>query len=78
MRPPRFRFTVRRMVVVVVFLALMFAFVYFHTVGSFYGPGGQLDREYDQAAREWRSAHPGQAYPSFAPTRPSPNSDSSR
>ena len=72
MRLPRPRFTVRRLMAAVGISALVFALVYFNSVGSFYGPGGQRDREYSQAEREWRLAHPAQAYPSLAPTTLAP------
>jgi hypothetical protein len=61
------RFTLRQTMIAVAITALVFAFIYYNTVGSFYGPGGQLDREYAEAERIWKSAHPGQPYPTLAP-----------
>ena len=57
---PQFRFTIRRMMVVVAIFTILFAIIYHETVGSYYGPGGVLDREYSEAERDWNSVHPGQ------------------
>ena len=46
MSSTRTRLTLRQMMVAVAISALVFALIYDNTVGSFYGPGGQLDREY--------------------------------
>ena len=70
MQIPRVQFTIRRMMIVVAIFAILFAFIYFETVGSFYGPGGERDREYAEAKRVWKSKHPGQPYPTNSPTSP--------
>lgn len=50
------------MMVAVAIIALLSGAFYGCTVGSFYGPGGELDREYARAEREWMAEHPGQPY----------------
>ena len=71
MRIPRVQFTIRRMMIVVALFAILFTFIDYETVGSFYGPGGELDREYAEAERVWKSEHPGQPYPTNPPASPS-------
>ena len=39
MQIPRVQFTIRRIMIVVAIFAILFAFIYLETVGSFYGPG---------------------------------------
>lgn len=69
---PRIRFTLRQMMILVAITAIFFAFVYYNTIGSFYGPGGELDREYAEAERLWKADHPGQPYPTAPPVSPDP------
>ena len=69
MKTIQMQFSLRQLIIAIAILALILAIIYYDTVGSFYGPGGQLNQEYAEAERVWRAAHPGKPYPSMAPVR---------
>jgi|GEM_PF-6207595 len=67
MTSSKFQLSLRGMMITVAVCAIIFAFIYYNTIGSFYGPGGELEREYAEAGREWKAAHPGKKRLLLAP-----------
>jgi hypothetical protein len=72
MQSRRMQFGLRQMMIFIALMAAIFAIVYYNTIGSYYGPGGQQDREFGEAERLWKADHPGQPYPTLAPLTPDP------